>query len=101
MAPEGLTHAKKHPIAQRAWEQMSGKSGNICTNMQTSRSPGYICLDNCDHRNIDQALTLLADAFAQEVNLTINTDPLPNGLVHPSDVPLRRNSLVNRYFCDV
>ena len=32
------------------------------------------------------APSILADAFAQKANLTLNTGPLPDGSVHPADV---------------
>ena len=43
-------------------------------------------LDGCEHINADETLGLLADAFAQKANLTLNTGPLPDGSIHPADV---------------
>ena len=37
-------------------------------------------------------LELLADAFAQKANLTLNTGPLPDGSIHPSDVAALREA---------
>ena len=91
IAPEGLMHTKSDPIAQKAWEKMSGKPGDICTNMQTS-PPAWLYLEGCKHLNADQVLALLADAFAQKANLTINTGPLPDGSIHPSDVAALREA---------
>jgi alpha-L-fucosidase len=91
VAPEGLMHAKNQPIAQKAWELNRGKRGDICTNMQTS-PPAWLYLEGCEHINADQVLALLADAFAQNANLTLNTGPLPDGSIHPSDVAALREA---------
>jgi alpha-L-fucosidase len=91
IAPEGLMHTKNDPIAQKAWEKMIGKRGDICTNMQTS-PPSWLYLEGCKHLNADQVLSLLSDAFAQKANLTINTGPLPDGSIHPSDVEALREA---------
>ncbi len=85
VAPEGLMHAKSDAIAQKAWALNAGKRGDICTNMQTS-PPSWLYLDGCEHINADETLGLLADAFAQQANLTLNTGPLPDGSIHPADV---------------
>jgi len=69
----------------------AGKRGDICTNMQTS-PPAWIYLDGCEHIGADQVLELLADAFAQKANLTLNTGPLPDGSIHPSDVAALREA---------
>ena len=84
-------HTKSEPIAQKAWEQMKGKPGDICTNMQTS-PPAWLYMDGCEHLNAEQVLALLADAFAQKANLTINTGPLPDGSIHPTDVTALREA---------
>lgn len=91
VAPEGLMHAKKEPIAQKVWEKNSGKPGDICTNMQTS-PPAWLYMEGCEHLNADQVLSLLADAFAQKANLTINTAPFPDGSIHSSDVAALREA---------
>lgn len=91
VAPEGLMHTKSDPVAQKAWEKMSGKPGDICTNLQTS-PPAWLYMEGCEHLNADQVLMLLADAFAQKANLTINTGPLPDGSVHPADVTSLREA---------
>jgi len=84
-------HAKKDPIAQKAWAMNAGKRGDICTNMQTA-PPSWLYLEGCEHINADQVLALLADAFAQKANLTLNTGPLPDGSIHPSDVAALREA---------
>jgi alpha-L-fucosidase len=91
VAPEGLMHAKNDPLAQKAWELNRGKRGDICTNMQTA-PPSWLYLEGCEHISADQALALLADAFAQKANLTLNTGPLPDGSIHPSDVAALREA---------
>ena len=85
VAPEGLMHGKSGPLAEKAWAMNAGKRGDICTNMQTS-PPAWIYTEGCEHLNGAQVLDLLADAFAQKSNLTINTAPLPDGSLHPADV---------------
>jgi len=91
VAPEGLMHAKNDPLAQKAWELNRGKRGDICTNMQTA-PPSWLYLEGCEHITAHQALALLADAFAQGANLTLNTGPLPDGSIHPSDVAALREA---------
>jgi alpha-L-fucosidase len=91
VAPEGLMHAKRGTIAQKAWAMNAGKRGDICTVMQTS-PPSWLYLEGCEHINADQVLALLADAFAQKANLTLNTGPLPDGSIHPSDVAALREA---------
>ncbi len=91
VAPEGLMHTKKDAIAEKAWALNSGKRGDICTNMQTT-PPAWIYLEGCEHINADQVLGLLADAFSQSANLTLNTGPLPDGSIHPGDVSALREA---------
>jgi len=85
VAPEGLMHVKSGDLAEKAWAMNAGKRGDICTNMQTA-PPAWIYTEGCEHINADGVLGLLADAFAQKANLTLNTGPLPDGSIHPSDV---------------
>ena len=91
VAPEGLMHTKQEPIAEKAWALNAGKRGDICTNMQIA-PPSWLYLDGCEHVNADQVLSLLADAFAQKANLTLNTGPLPDGSIHSSDVAALREA---------
>jgi alpha-L-fucosidase len=91
VAPEGLMHTKSDAIAQDAWRKMNGKPGDICTNLQTA-PPAWLYMEGCEHLNSDQVLQLLADAFAQKANLTINTGPLPDGSIHPDDVKALREA---------
>ncbi len=85
VAPEELMHTKSDDIAQKAWALNAGKRGDICTNMQTA-PPAWIYMNGCQHINAEQSLALLADAFSQQANLTLNTGPLPDGSIHPDDV---------------
>jgi len=85
VAPEGLMHVKAGALAEKAWALNAGKRGDICTNMQTA-PPSWLYLEGCDHIDADETLGLLADAFAQQANLTLNTGPLPDGSIHPADV---------------
>jgi len=91
VAPEGLMHVKAGPIAEQAWALNAGKRGDICTNMQTA-PPSWMYLDGCEHLDANQLLAVLADAFAQKANLTINTGPLPDGSIHPADVVALRDA---------
>ena len=91
VAPEGLMHVKGGTIAEKAWAMNAGKRGDICTNMQTA-PPSWLYLEGCEHINADQVLALMADAFGQKANLTLNTGPLPDGSIHPSDVAALREA---------
>lgn len=91
VAPEGLMHAKSGVLAEKAWAMNAGKRGDICTNMQTA-PPSWLYLEGCEHINVDEALALLADAFAQGANLTLNTGLLPDGSIHPADVATLREA---------
>lgn len=91
VAPEGLMHVKSGPIAEKAWTLNAGKRGDICTNMQTA-PPAWIYMQGCEHIGADQVLVVLADAFAQKANLTLNTGPLPDGSIHPADVAALREA---------
>jgi alpha-L-fucosidase len=59
--------------------------------MQTA-PPAWIYMEGCEHIGADQVLAVLADAFAQEANLTLNTGPLPDGSIHPADVAALREA---------
>jgi alpha-L-fucosidase len=91
VAPEGWMHAKSGPLAEKAWALNAGKRGDICTNLQTA-PPAWLYMEGCEHLKADQVLALLADAFAQQANLTLNTGPLPDGSVHPEDVATLREA---------
>lgn len=91
VAPEGWMHEKSGDIAEKAWAMNAGKRGDICTNMQTAPT-SWLYLEGCEHINGTQALALLADAFGQKANLTLNTGPLPDGSIHPSDVVALREA---------
>ena len=91
VAPEGRMHVKPGVIAERAWALNTGKHGDICTNMQTA-PPSWLFLEGCQHISADHVLALLADAFAQKANLTLNTGSLPDGSIHPSDVAALREA---------
>jgi alpha-L-fucosidase len=49
-------------------------------------------LEGCQHLSAEQLLAVLADAFSQQANLTINTGPLPDGSIHPADVAALREA---------
>lgn len=91
VAPEGAMHVKSGALASKAWASNAGKRGDICTNMQTA-PPAWIYTEGCQHITADQVLALLADAFAQKANLTLNTAPLLDGSIHPSDVAALREA---------
>jgi len=77
-------------MAQKAWALNAGKRATSVRTCRPRRLPGL--LGGCEHINADQALALLADAFAQKANLTLNTGPLPDGFHHPSDVAALREA---------
>jgi alpha-L-fucosidase len=91
VAPEGLMHVKGGPLAEQAWAMNAGKRGDICSNLQTA-PPSWLYLEGCQHLTAGQVLAVLADAFSQKANLTINTGLLPDGSIHPDDVVALREA---------
>jgi alpha-L-fucosidase len=48
--------------------------------------------DNGSHRTPDEVMQMLADAAAANCNLLLNTGPLPDGSIHPTDVETLRET---------
>jgi len=91
VAPEGLMHAKGGAIGEKAWALNRMKRGDICTMIQTA-PPSWLYLEGCEHLDATQCLALLADAFAQAANLTLNVGPLPDGSIHPEEISALRGA---------
>jgi len=91
VAPEELMHAEKGALAEKAWQLNRMKRGDICTMMQTA-PPSWLYLEGCEYFNAKETLALLADAFAQAANLTMNVGPLPDGSLHPEEITALREA---------
>ena len=91
VVPEGLMHVKGGLLAEQAWAMNAVKRGDICSNLQTA-PPSWLYLEGCQHLTAGQVLAVLADAFSQKANLTINTGLLPDGSIHPDDVAALREA---------
>ncbi|HSW45767.1 MAG TPA: alpha-L-fucosidase [Phycisphaerae bacterium] len=86
-APEHkvTTHRITNEVAVRAWEKNRGKPIEICTTLQP-KGWNYSRESDGEHRAPDDVMQMLADAEARNANLLLNTDPLPDGSIHPEDV---------------
>ena len=84
-------HSKKGVLAEKAWVLNRMKRGDICTMIQTA-PPSWLYLEGCEHLDATDCLALLADAFAQAANLTLNVAPLPDGSIHPEETSALRGA---------
>jgi alpha-L-fucosidase len=75
--------------AQRAWESNEGKHNEICDTLQP-RVWGYKQDDAGHHANPDEVVEKLRGAGAQDCNLLLNTGPLPDGSIDPTDAATLR-----------
>jgi alpha-L-fucosidase len=76
-------------VAAAAWEKNRGKHNEICDTLQPG-AWGYQAADDGQHRDVDGVAEMLDAARAQQCNLLLNTGPLPDGAIHPSDVETLR-----------
>ncbi len=79
--------APEHAIeaAERAWAGNRDNPRNeICTTL-TNRHWGYSNQADIEHRNADDVLQMLDEAEAHNCNLLLNTGPLPDGSIDPTD----------------
>lgn len=71
--------------ANRAWDGNRDNPRNeICTTL-TTRWWGYTNQPDIEHRTADDVMTMLANAEAANCNLLLNTGPLPDGAIDPTD----------------
>ncbi|MCP5113858.1 MAG: alpha-L-fucosidase precursor [bacterium] len=89
VAPERTMHAHRNggEVGQRAWDLNRGKRGEICDTLQP-RVWGY--RKDAEHRNADEVMRMLEEADGLNANLLLNTGPLPDGSIHPTDVATLR-----------
>lgn len=76
-------------VARRAWEGNRDKHNESCNTMQP-HVWGYRRDDDSNHLNAGQVLALLREANSHNMNLLLNTGPLPEGEIHPEDVKTLR-----------
>lgn len=76
-------------IAATAWEANKSKHNEICDTLQPHQW-GYTKSDDGAHLDADEVLRRLGYAFYQNCNLLMNTRPLPDGSIHPTDVQTLR-----------
>ncbi|NOY83040.1 MAG: alpha-L-fucosidase [Kiritimatiellaeota bacterium] len=92
--------APEHAIqaAERAWTGNRDNPRNeICTTL-TNRHWGYSNQPDIEHRSADDVLRMLNEADAHNCNLLLNTGPLPDGSINPTDEATLRE--VGRRLCD-
>jgi alpha-L-fucosidase len=76
-------------IAQKAWKANENKHNETCNTLQPN-AWGYNKADDGKHKNAEQVLALLRDAKSKDMNLLLNTGPLPDGNIYPGDVKTLR-----------
>jgi alpha-L-fucosidase len=76
-------------IAATAWARNRNKHNEICDTLQPG-AWGYQAADEGQHRGVDEVAEMLAQAAGQRCNLLLNTGPLPDGAIHPSDIDTLR-----------
>jgi len=84
-----LKDPEKREIARKAWEKNKNKHNEICDTLQP-RVWGYKKDDVGKHRTADEVMKMLEDAWAANCNLLLNTGPLPDGSIDPTDVQTLR-----------
>lgn len=72
-----------------------GKPVEICTTLQLDRQGGrgtrlWFNVDRAYHRNVDEVWAELRHARSSGANFLLNTGPLPDGSIHPTDVATLR-----------
>ncbi len=78
---------KAAELARKGWEGNRNKHNEICDTLQP-RVWGY--RKDAQHKNADEVIALLANAFKQNCNLLLNTGPLPDGSIDPTDTATLR-----------
>ena len=72
-------------IAAAAWQANKSKHNELCDTMQP-RMWGYVKQDDGKHLDAGKVRHRLALAFGQNCNLLMNTGPLADGSIHPTDL---------------
>ena len=68
-----------------AWRKNQGKPAEICDTLQPLEW-GYDKRSHGQHKTADDVMGMLARAREQNANLLLNTGPLGDGSIHPTDV---------------
>lgn len=86
-AVSGLAHklqGKAYESAKLAWEKNQNKPWEICETLQP-RVWGYNKFNEGEHRNVDDVLQSYAYARSLNAKMLMNTGPLPDGSIDPTD----------------
>jgi len=75
---------KNAAIAQNAWEKNRIKQLEICDTL-LPRSWGYNEGQTADHRTPNDVMQMLKEAREIRANLLLNTGPIGDGSIHPTD----------------
>jgi alpha-L-fucosidase len=78
-------------VAQKAWSANSTKHNETCNTMQPGVW-GYRKDDDGKHLHVEQVLALLKEAREKNMNLLLNTGPLPDGSIYPEDADVLRQA---------
>lgn len=76
-------------VAQKAWQSNSNKHNETCNTLQPHWW-GYDKAVDGQHKNAEEVLKILQDAKSRNMNLLLNTGPLPDGSIYPADVETLR-----------
>jgi len=82
---EPRAHQNGGAVGRLAWEKNKDKKVEICDTMQP-RVWGYDERNDGDHRTVDDVLAMLEHVDGIGGNLLLNTGPLPDGSIHPTDL---------------
>jgi len=82
---QGLTGTEDFKAPERHFKGESDVPLEICDTMQPL-GWGYTKKDDGKHKTADQAMKMLANAKMKNVNLLLNTGPLPDGSIHSEDL---------------
>ncbi len=78
-------HGQKNAaIAQNAWEKNRIKQLEICDTL-LPRSWGYNEGQTADHHTPNDVMQMLKEAREIRANLLLNTGPIGDGSIHPTD----------------
>lgn len=82
---EPRAHRNGGEVGRLAWEKNEHKKVEICDTMQP-RVWGYDERNDGEHRTVDEVLGMLEHVDGIGGNLLLNTGPLPDGSIHPTDL---------------
>lgn len=78
-------------LAQKAWQANENKHNETCSTLQHGAwSYEDDSKGKHKHLQVEEVLELIKDARDRDMNLLLNTGPLPNGSLHPKDVATLR-----------